>query len=108
MLCTTYNTCNCWPDVCPRQERGYDPIEVDVLPQDGGEPLQCRTYVGKAKPGDDKRPSPQYLDVIIRGAIQSKLPQEYINKLKSIEHNNYKGNVAITAELGSGNGITAK
>lgn len=90
------------------QESGYDPVEVDVMPQGGGETQQCRTYIAKVKPGDGNRPSPQYMDVVIRGAMQSKLPDEYINELKSIEHNNYKGNVAITAKLGDGNGMTAK
>ena len=43
----------------------------------------------------DKRPSPQYCDVILRGAKQCNLPEEYIEKLNAIETNGYSGRVEI-------------
>ena len=48
---------------------------------------------------EDKRPSPQYLDVIIRGAIQHRLPESYITKLKNIKHNDYSGHVQIYDDI---------
>ena len=47
----------------------------------------------------DPRPSPHYLDVIIRGAIQSQLPPDYIETLKNIEHNNYQGSSPLYDEV---------
>ncbi|WAR20198.1 GGCT-like protein [Mya arenaria] len=40
----------------------------------------------------DHRPSPMYLDVIIRGARQHKLPDTYLQALESIEHNGHHDN----------------
>ena len=48
---------------------------------------------------EDKRPSPQYVDVIIRGAQQSGLPADYIEGLKQIEHNGYAGTVPLYEEV---------
>lgn len=57
-----------------------------------GQELQCLSYRIVCKDTEDHRPSPQYLEVIVQGAIQNKLPDEYIQKLKQIEHN---GNTEI-------------
>ena len=70
--------------------------------------LRCRTYKARAVPGDDTRPSPQYMDVIIQGAIQNDMPQEYINTLKCIEHNNYDGNLDVIAKIGDSSGTSAE
>lgn len=40
----------------------------------------------------DRVPSCTYLQTIIEGAIQSKLPNEYVESLRLIKHN---GNIAI-------------
>ncbi len=40
-------------------------------------------------------PSPYYLDVILRGAVQSGLPEGYIQKLRGTEHNGYTGGCSI-------------
>lgn len=84
-----------------RQESIYKAINVDVLTQDGTK-LICRTYM--LEPKDipsrwDSRPSPQYMDVIIKGACQSNLPEDYINQLKNVEHNNYTGTVKVYEEV---------
>ena len=52
-------------------------------------------YIGNSDP----LPSPHYLDVIIRGAIQSQLPADYIESLKKIEHNNYQGKSKLYDEV---------
>ncbi|OPL21156.1 hypothetical protein AM593_09959, partial [Mytilus galloprovincialis] len=75
-----------------RQEGIYKALNVDVISEDRS--LTCRTYLLEPTtvPSDwDMRPSPQYMDIIIKGAIQSKLPDEYIDQLKNVEHNNYSG-----------------
>ena len=64
----------------------YQPIEVEVTTPDG-EKHKCRAYQLLINNAQDKRPSPQYLDVIIRGAKQNGLPQEYLEELENIEHN---------------------
>ena len=68
----------------------YRPIEVKVETS-SGEKLKCRTYQLVNVDAEDKRPSPQYLSVILKGAEQNNLPQYYIDKLSSIEHNGYSG-----------------
>ena len=91
-----------------RQERGYDALHVDVMLGEG-ESLNCRTYkVPSISDGEDKRPSPHYMDVIISGAVQQGMPQEYINVLKAIEHNNYKGRVEIIDKIGDNYYIIAE
>ncbi|XP_076109211.1 gamma-glutamylcyclotransferase-like [Mytilus galloprovincialis] len=84
-----------------RQEGIYKALNVDVISEDRS-PLTCRTYLLEPTtvPSDwDMRPSPQYMDIIIRGAIQSNLPEEYISQLKNIEHNNYSGSVKVYDEV---------
>ncbi len=76
----------------------YRPLEVTVETP-GGDKLTCRTYQLLRLGSEDKRPSPQYLDVIIRGAKQNELPQEYIDWLEKIEHNGYSGEVAVFNEV---------
>lgn len=68
----------------------YEAFSVDVT-SPKGEVIGCRTYSLLKRGSQDRRPSPQYLDVIIRGAIEHNLPSEYIDKLKRIEHNGYAG-----------------
>lgn len=84
-----------------RQESGYAAIEVDVTTP-GGKKLTCRTYqiqTGGIPCQYDTRPCPQYLDVIVKGAVQSNLPQDYIDKLTAVEHNGFSGKVQIYEEI---------
>ncbi|XP_045194683.2 gamma-glutamylcyclotransferase-like [Mercenaria mercenaria] len=61
-----------------RQELVYDSKDVTVTSIDGRE-YTCRTYQLPAcyfeDEGPNNRPSPMYLDIIIKGAIQNNLPQ---------------------------------
>lgn len=73
----------------------YRPIEVNVETADK-RLLTCRSYrLCETTDEGDNRPSPQYLDVILRGARQNKLPEDYVDFLKSFEHNNYQGTVEL-------------
>ena len=72
----------------------YRPLEVQVQSQ-SGEKLTCRTYQLVNLNADDPRPSPQYLSVILKGAKQNNLPQYYIDKLSSLEHNGYSGKCEV-------------
>jgi gamma-glutamylcyclotransferase len=59
----------------------YRALEVEVETA-AGEKHRCRTYQLLHEGAEDKRPSPQYLDVILRGARQNCLPQEYVDRLQ--------------------------
>lgn len=81
-------------------EKIYRPINVTVETPSGDE-VVCRCYeiiksVPKLSKDEvfpaDRVPSCTYLQTIIEGAMQSKLPNEYVEYLKSIKHN---GNTAI-------------
>ena len=70
---------------------------MDVRSREGAT-YQCRCYqmVGQGHGGT---PSPQYMDVIIRGAIQSKLPQDYVQKLREVPHNGNEKPVEVYEEV---------
>jgi len=76
----------------------YKPIEVQVETPEG-EKLTCRTYYLLIRDSEDKRPSPQYLGVIIKGAEENSLPEDYLARLKAIEHNGYSGEVTVLKEM---------
>ncbi len=44
-------------------------------------------------------PSPQYLDVLVSGACQNKLPDNYIKKLKAVRHNGNTHPVKIYEDM---------
>lgn len=77
----------------------YFPFEVEVETPDE-QKLLCRCYQlcdtpTKLNPGqpvpEDRLPSELYLSVIIKGAQETGLPDDYIKQLKKISHNSYKG-----------------
>ncbi|XP_049762234.1 gamma-glutamylcyclotransferase-like isoform X1 [Schistocerca cancellata] len=86
----------------------YFPFEVEVEKPDGKK-LLCRCYQlcntpTELKPGqpipEDRLPSELYLSVIIQGARETGLPNEYIEQLEKISHNSYKGdNSTILSSL---------
>ena len=47
----------------------------------------------------DKRPSWVYKDVILRGALEHQLPQDYVTKLRAVEDNGYRGEVSVNVDL---------
>ncbi|CRK94520.1 CLUMA_CG008025, isoform A [Clunio marinus] len=81
----------------------YKPMTVNVLVDD--KEISCRTYklvdnpTTPMDPSDrpfERQPSKSYLNVILNGAIETKLPSDYIDFLRSFKHN---GNEAINKEL---------
>lgn len=91
---------NCF--VCFSQEgvaeNIYFPKTVEVELADGGT-LQCRVYQravdpSLVNPGNDltpDKPSLLYKETILQGAVESNLPNAYVEKLKDISHNGYQG-----------------
>ncbi|WAR13384.1 GGCT-like protein [Mya arenaria] len=79
-------------DSLDRQELIYNPIEVKVTDGDNAV-YTCRTYQLPAEylvtSCYDNRPSPMYMDVIVRGALQNALPAEYVDDLRAVEHNGH-------------------
>lgn len=75
----------------------YEVIEVTVETPNS-ETLRCRCYqlckqpekIPEGEPVPEKRkPSLLYLNVILKGAIESQLPEYYIDQLRKIEHNGW-------------------
>lgn len=85
-----------WP--CFSQENVkegvYIPISVPIESK-SGEIFMCRAYQLANIPEEwdgpsarrENQPSATYLKTIVKGAVESKLPVEYITFLKSFEHN---------------------
>lgn len=57
--------------------------------------LTCRTYQYSNKYRILSNPSPHYKRVIISGAIEHNLPPEYIEWLRKIHTNEYRGRVEL-------------
>ncbi|XP_070155972.1 gamma-glutamylcyclotransferase [Polyergus mexicanus] len=63
---------------------------------------QCnnpKEYIKLADLSIDRRPSPLYLDTILKGAQENNLPDDYIGFLKTIPHNGYIGEYDISLSL---------
>ncbi|XP_014664835.1 PREDICTED: gamma-glutamylcyclotransferase-like [Priapulus caudatus] len=75
----------------------YRPITVHVEVKD--EILTCRSYQLTLPWKEGQLPSTVYKNVIIKGAIQSELPQEYIEQLTKLDDNGFNGDVDVVAKL---------
>ncbi|XP_071380947.1 gamma-glutamylcyclotransferase [Centroberyx affinis] len=73
----------------------YSPVEVSVKTQD--QELNCRTYIMNCCVYAS--PSPQYLKVIVLGAEQNGLPEDYQEKLREIQSNQYEGHLPMMTDL---------
>ncbi|XP_017861116.1 PREDICTED: gamma-glutamylcyclotransferase-like isoform X1 [Drosophila arizonae] len=81
-------------------ENLYRPITVHVKLHGNGTEIAARAYAlvkqpegnvhgsGQSVVPEDRKPSKTYLQVLVKGAIESGIPQEYVNWLKQIKHNN--------------------
>ncbi|XP_075216914.1 gamma-glutamylcyclotransferase-like [Lycorma delicatula] len=85
----------------------YRVIQVNVITPEGNE-IKCRCYelcdlppaLGKNEKFPESRyPSKAYLDTIIAGAKESKLPDEYIKYIQSFPHNGYDVKVNFTTQF---------
>ena len=83
----------------------YRPIEIKVFIEEFKEEIKCRTYQlfhnppTPLDPEDrpfERQPSLTYLQVILNGALESRLPDDYLNFLKKFKHN---GRLAIDTNL---------
>ena len=63
-------------------EPGYKRETIRVV-LDGGETVDAVTYVAKA-PGDEGKPTEEYLEKIVTGATQHRLPDEYVEKIEKL------------------------
>ncbi|KAL5292386.1 GGCT.2 family protein [Megaselia abdita] len=72
------------------QEEGYFPFTVDIKMYNG-KTVACRTYqlidLPKEDDEDHNLPSLSYLKAIVKGAVESKLPEDYIKYLRGFKHN---------------------
>ncbi|KAL4226259.1 hypothetical protein ACF0H5_014242 [Mactra antiquata] len=76
------------------QEGVYKAKEVTVKSIDDVS-YTCRTYYLTSKYLNEtleNRPSPMYMDVIIKGARQNNIPDDYVRYLQSIETNGHLEN----------------
>lgn len=73
----------------------YSPMDVSVSTID--QDLSCRTYIMNSCVYAP--PSPQYLEVIVMGAEQNGLPEDYQEKLRAIETNKYEGSLPMMNKL---------
>jgi gamma-glutamylcyclotransferase len=68
--------------------KGYTSTGVDVTRFDG-KVFHAITYTVIEKSPQEIMPSRHYLDTIVEGAAQNKLPADYIRRLKQIKVRNY-------------------
>lgn len=81
-----------------RQETHYQPITVTVTtPGDPGTEYKCRTYQMMECIPD--LTSPQYKNVVVSGAKEVGLPEDYMKFLNDFKHNGYDGHVEICDKL---------
>ncbi|KAK9712665.1 hypothetical protein QE152_g24776 [Popillia japonica] len=85
----------------------YFGTDVDVVTEDGSR-KRCRIYKLAHKARfvknieelpEERRPSPAYLKVILLGAKESNLPENYVEFLRRIPHNGYSGDIGIDLDV---------
>jgi gamma-glutamylcyclotransferase len=67
-----------------KKEKGYHRSTGEFLVEEigTGRPIDCFTYL-VTNPVTPQRPPPEYLDRILKGCRDHKLPQEYMEKIKA-------------------------
>jgi len=69
----------------PYDQNSYYRVEIEVLPNgDPATPITVFTYIAVPQP-KPPLPNADYRDTIVRGAIASGLPEEYVKRLEAIE-----------------------
>ncbi|CAI2343921.1 unnamed protein product [Caenorhabditis sp. 36 PRJEB53466] len=86
-----------YSDSLDEQEGGYHRLMVPIQTPQGI--IQCRTYQYSDLEADPMAPSPHYKLVIVEGAKEHKLPQEYIRRLENITDNGFVGSVDVDIPL---------
>jgi gamma-glutamylcyclotransferase len=83
-----------------KQEQHYHRLEVVVaVPSQKSRRIECRTYQYSNPRRVAQLPSPHYKHVIVCGAIEHSLPKDYIQLLKAMPDNGYKGRVNLHLEV---------
>ncbi len=80
----------------------YQRLIVDIVSyEDNKTMFKCVTYEKANKNEEIAKPSPAYKNVIINGAIEINLPDDYIKFLRSFDDNGYNGpiNIDLPSEL---------
>ncbi|XP_017111756.1 gamma-glutamylcyclotransferase [Drosophila elegans] len=85
----------------------YDPLTVYVKLRDDSDQTPARAYLLTKQPETNlydlpkdsvpasRQPSKTYLQCLVKGAVESSVPQDYVRRLKGIKHN---GHVATELE----------
>lgn len=85
----------------------YKPLTKDIETLHG-DLISCRVYQQTSNPDDglpivdipfERKPSQTYLQTIQHGAIESQLPEEYMDFLNRIPHNGNKASSSLMASL---------
>lgn len=83
----------------------YKPLELSVFVEELKAEVTCRSYQLVHNPTAifdpenrpfERQPSKTYLTVILNGALESKLPSDYVDFLRKFKHN---GNLAFNKDL---------
>lgn len=96
-----------------RQEGVHNDVYIPLIKEittPYGERIECRLYQMLNTPTNkidltdpqlphDRQPSQTYLDVIVKGAIESQLPEKYVTFLKNITHNGQLATSEMMAKL---------
>ncbi|CAD6190198.1 unnamed protein product [Caenorhabditis auriculariae] len=80
-----------------KQETGYNRLNVTIKTSDGD--VECRTYQYSDPMPVFNPPSPHYKLVIVEGAKEHELPEEYIKRLEKVPVNDYQGPVDVDIPL---------
>lgn len=81
---------------------------TEIVETPTGEKITCRLYQQVNDPNNlvrfedipaERQPSKTYLNCILKGAEESKLPPDYIDDLKKIPHNNNEASEALLEQL---------
>ena len=73
-----------------RDPPAYQRLRLEVETP-AGDLVTCRSYQVADPHPDGYRPSPAYLDTMLRGARAIALPEHYVASLEEIEHNCFEG-----------------
>lgn len=76
-----------------KQENWYDRRTVAIETTTGE--IACRTYQMRDADGNENKPSPHYKLVIVNGAVEHGLPHAYVQRLKAVGDNGYRGPVQV-------------
>lgn len=85
--------------ILDQQEEGYEGSDVSVK-LSSGEKVVCRTYFYLAsKAGKPSKPSVVYKAVVVAGALEHKLPTDYVQELVNNPDNGNRDGITIPVDI---------